>query len=328
VITAASNYQKLALALWNHATEGKNAVEIAGQLGSRAQRFREWERNPKAIRASVWCLLIKRQGISLLDLAAVIVAPRIAGGVSAPATATTARTKFVAPLLKLLRGERTLADAQKMFGLTTQGTFNHWEMGRRDIPLWRFIQAIDILATRLSSFCEALNFKENLANFGFRSSRTDFSTQFFSLPWTPTVFLALQTQRYLRQQRHDTKKLARQLNLTREQVEESLTVLADLELIIFDNKFYRTRKGQFYAPPTLTPATLDRLHSYWFGKSVDLLVQPGLHKIEEHALSRESLRKIITWVTELREKIREEVKRSEPETVVHIHWQIAEMIPD
>ena len=320
-------YQRLAIELFKSALNNKSARLIARQLEIRPHRVGDWLAGKTPIRASLYAFLLSKKGLNLEDIASAIVAPRVFPKQKASTTPTATQKNFIAPLLKEIRGERTLREVGDILRLKTPAAYNHWESARRDIPLHTFLEAIDQLSSRLHTFCEVIGFEKNLSKLGFPSHRKDFSEKFFTLPWTPTVFLALQTSRYESQLKHSSAKLARQLNLSIKKIDDALHILADLELVTFDGALYRHRKGQFYAPPTLSKSTLERLNLYWFSQSKELYSQPGLHKIEEHALSIESLEKIKTWVAELRERIREEVKTSTPETVAHIHWQVSDMLP-
>lgn len=321
------DYNQLSIALWETLARDSDRSKLAHALGTQTRRLNSWAAGETAIRTSTWALLARKAGKSLPGLAAVLYAPRTPPVLPRPLSAQACRTSWIGPILRFLRGNRTLREVQQLLGLRAASTFYHWERGARDIPLSTFVQCIDQLGGRLGTFCEAFGYDGELGNFGIRAAKPNFSERFFSQPWVPTIFLAIQTLGYTGQKRHDRRRLARQLKLTEEQIEDGLKTLADLEIVKLEGNKYVARAGAFYAPPTLTAHTLKSLNEYWFGRSLDLIQQPGLHKIEEHALSRKSFEKIIGWVGELRERIRAEVETSEPETIVHIHWQVADMLP-
>jgi hypothetical protein len=318
-----SNYQNLAIALWSHIA---HQHDVASLLGIRRETLERWSTGITPFRASVWCLLAQKTGKSLSSARAAVTAPKALAAFITPRTLLAMRRNYIGPLLKSLRRERSLHETAELLELGTWSTYHHWECGRRDLPFFRLLQAIDVLSSRLDVFCETFDFKTSLKKFGLRGHTPGFSENFFALPWTPTVYLILQSHAYLERRRHDSRWLAKQLGLSVEQVNQSLATLGDLGIVTFDGTTYTLRKGQFYAPPTLKPEKLRVLNDYWFSRSAELAQLPGFHKIEEHALSRELAAKIAIWISELRERIRLEVKKSEPETVVHLHWQVADLM--
>jgi hypothetical protein len=238
------------------------------------------------------------------------------------------RKNLSAPLLKKLRGDRTLIETAQILGLKTFSSYGHWENARRDIPLPAFLKAVDLLSGRLQAFCETSRFEKNLADYDLQGKK-DFALLFFKYPWVPTLFLALQITAPQKLGRSQLKSMLMKLGVDPKLLDEGLSVLLDLELIRWNQNEYEIRKGYFYSPPNLDAETLLRLNGFWFSKSLDLFLNaPGLHKLDQFTLPRASLPKISEWISELREKIRLESKMGDCEKVVHFQWQMAELIPD
>lgn len=236
--------------------------------------------------------------------------------------------KVISPLLLKKRGTNKILHVSNILQLKTQVTYHHWENGTRDMPFWIFLKWVDIYCHRLEVFLETLQVSVDLKTLGFSGFHKElFSDLFFSKPWIPTVYLALQTTEYLRNESHEDAFIAKSLDLTTDQVQQAIHVLCDLEMIKFDKSHFKTFKGIFYTPPNLATEKIDEINSYWMSRSYKLTSCDSLHKIQQAALSMESKRKIISWVHELREKIHNEIKTtSNPETVLHMHWQVTDLL--
>lgn len=121
--------------------------------------------------------------------------------------------------------------------------------------------------------------------------------------------------------------LSSRLELPLLKVETSLDLLIRLRLARLESGRLVSDEAQLYAIPAVSPERIQAIHRFWFENSLRLLEKPGFHKVEQHALSRESRDRVIGWITELRERIREEVRTGgDPETLIHINWQVAELL--
>ncbi len=228
---------------------------------------------------------------------------------------------FVAKLLRRARGAKSLEEMTQELGLSNRSCLHHWETGARKVPLATLLHAIDIGTGRLQFVLDVFGIEIRPRMRELQGLRTQ--ERFFAQPWTPTVYLFLQVDRYRAWGVHSSARVARALGINSEEVDQSLRDLLDIGMIHTDGKKYAAVKGQHYLSPFLTSEVLQRLNRYWYSRSFQLTEYEGFHKIEEHALSHKSFEKIKGWVNELRERIRNEVKQSEPETLCHIHWQLA-----
>lgn len=277
-------------------------------------------------RTSRWLWSLQRAGYSLSDLYRYLLKPhdkKIEVVIEKP---EQIGVTFVGPILKHFRGERASKVVMSLLHVKNKETYHYWETGQRDLPLGQFLKIVDLLGDRLQIFCEMVGFKKDLREFNLKSYKVNFSERFFKRPWTPTVYLLIQSEKYKSLPGHDDSFFSHFLSVSQLQVKESLNDLADLELIRFDGERYITFTGVFYTPPNLNPHMLQSLNAFWMGKSFELMSRYGLHKIEQASVSYESRDKIMGWVNELREKIRAEVKITTPETVLHLQWQVADLL--
>ena len=114
---------------------------------------------------------------------------------------------------------------------------------------------------------------------------------------------------------------------TAREIEDSASKLLRLGLARLEDGRLLADPAQFYAIPSIPAEEINRIEGHWFAQAGKLAARPGLHKVEQHALSHASRERIVGWITELRERIRQEVQTGgEPETLIHINWQVAELI--
>lgn len=297
-------YQALAVDLWN------------------------WQCQPleKIPRTSRWLWTLQESGISLRDLFTYMMKPKEQVLEEKLLNAEQVGAFLVGPVLRKFRGDRTISEVIEILKVRNKETYHYWETGQRDLPLSQFLKVVDLIGGRLQIFCEMIGFKKDLREFRLKSFKENLSGTFFKKPWTPTVYLLLHTEAYRNLPEHQDAFLSKQIGISLLQVQDSLADLADLEMIRYDGKRYIPFKGVFYTPPNLNPEVLNQLNSYWMNKSFELMSCQGLHKIEQAAVSFESRDKIVKWVGELREKIREEIKTTQPETVLHMQWQVADLL--
>ncbi|MBF0299180.1 MAG: DUF4423 domain-containing protein [Oligoflexia bacterium] len=323
------SYKLLSIEIFKHIRGSDSFKDISKMVGVPTQRLYAWETGKTSIRTSLFFYLTAKKNFNLTSIFYSLYAPEIPPfNISTNTTQNILKTKYLPCLLKKIRGKKTLEEIKNIIAITNRSSFNHWETGKRDIPFDKFLKLIDLYSGRLNAFCESLEFTKSLNNFGFKNQKANFSKRFFSLPWTPTIYLYLQTKPYGRIRIHNNRIICNHLKITEKMLTEALKILIDLELIRFDGEKYLCNKGQFYVGPIITSKIVENLNDYWFSKSKDLAKLKGFHKIEEHTVSKELYENILNWVQELREKIRNEVKKTKPEMLIHIHWQIAKMVED
>lgn len=279
----------------------------------------------RASRARRFFANVKRAKISLAQLAEGLLKPTPFRLPALDLNESNLAKKFVGPIVKQMRRKHTLDECAKTLGLKSSVAFHYWEKGLRDMPLPIFLEFVDKFSDRLAVFCLSLGFKQDLKKYGLKSRTPDFYEKFFSTPWLPTLFLLIQIENYQKLSKHDDYYLAEKINLPVAQIRQGLKLLQSIGAIYFVGQHYQAHKGVFYTPPNIAPEHLAGLNNYWLGQSVALIKRPGLHKIEQASMSYESMEKIKGWVAELREKIRTEIKTTTPETVVHMHWQVADL---
>lgn len=319
-------YQKLARDILKHYENHKQFETACRALKISSEQYQLWSSGQVDIRLSTFFLLIQKMQISVLNLMAVVVAPFPLKSSQNIKTKVQMESHLIVPVIKRIRKDYTLKEIKKILDTKSTASYNHWENGRRSVSLSVFLKMVDLLVKRLPDFCEALKFERDLNSYQLSTALrpTDFSFMFFGLPWTPTVYLAAVTGQIQPDQKI-TEKFAAQFGLTSEQIQQSLKILFDLRLLSIENKKYQTRKQYFLAPPTLDKQLVTGLSDYWFSKSQSLQQLPGYHKIDQLTFSKESQAKITTWVAELRERIQKESKNGPPETILHFHWQIANL---
>lgn len=287
----------------------------------------------KTIKTSHVLLALQNRGLHLNDLHKVLFWPREMNSslntTSRMTTAVMLNRNWVQPLLKEIRADFSYAEMASILNVQSLATFHHWESGRRDIPFHFFLLIIDKIQGRLQAFIDNLPVQIDLAHIELLNLKPKLYQQFFSVPWLPTVLLALGL-RPLKEKTSITSQaeyLAEKLKMPKASIEFAIETLLHLQLLKIEEGRLVSQPHQFYAIPAITDEKIKELQNYWFSQSQDLLANPGFHRFEQHTTTRESKEKIIGWITELREKIKEEVKSSgEPETLIHISWQMAELL--
>lgn len=287
-----------------------------------------WQKLPmdKTPRTARWLWALQESGLTLDDLFSYLLKPREQKMAAMTLNQNDVRTLFVGPVLKAFRHGRTINNVIQLLKVKNKETYHYWETGQRDLPLSEFLKAVDLMGNRLQIFCEMVGFKQDLRNFKLKAFKEGLADRFFRHPWTPTVYLLLQSDSYRAQESHRDEFLLDILKISPEQLHETLLDLTDLEMIRFDGRHYIPFTGVFYVPPNLKETSLRALNQYWMGRSHELSAGWGLHKVGQAAVSFESREKILGWVADLREKIREEIRVTKPETVVHFHWQISDLL--
>lgn len=275
----------------------------------------------KEIRTSYWLHLAFQSGFESTDFLWLMLAPSTLNLDNFANTETYIRKLLVAPLLLTLRGDRAIREISAQLELPNLASYHHWENGNRDIPLAIFLRFLDLQDSKLDIFLTFFNFP-----LGSRSDRR----HFFLPPWTPSVYLMVQTPDFCQQNPANKlpKKIANYLKLTTAQVQLSLQNLIQLRLLHFNGQSIETVKGVHYAGNYLGKDVLDQLNLYWMEQSPFFYQHYplGFHKIEQAAMSRASMEKVRGWIEELRGKIRQEVQNTVPETVVHFHWQMLDLL--
>ena len=279
-------------------------------------------------------IYLQKKGMGLQELEQAIFAPRIIPILRKKTTAKTQkgiRKDFIGPFLKALRGSRTLLAAKEALEIKTLSTYHHWETGRRDIPFEMFLKAIDVFSDRLPAFLGTLGLKNKLKAQGFEDLQIEIGKYelFFNDPWTPTIFMSLSLPQVLSLSNTHEQAffLSQRLKIPLSSVEKSFDLLIQLKLVCQEEGRLLSNPVQLNAIPSITPKKINEIHQYWFDQAANFLNYPGYHKLEQHALTHESKDKIVQWISELRDKIRQEVKASDkPETLIHIHWKLAELI--
>jgi hypothetical protein len=285
-----------------------------------------------SVRASRFLSALQTSGVQLRDLSEAVFAPRIVAefkGFNGQVSRLAIQQKWLCPFLATLRGDRTLVETAAILGLGTASSYHHWESGRRDIPLAHWLRAIDLLSGRLEAMLATISLPIDIGELGFKKVAPHLYSLFFADPWTPTVLTVLRLPEVADgpTMSHQIECIIRKTGILRDCVMGSLDTLVRLRLVEIRHAKFYANPSQFYAIPSLSSGQIERIHHYWFGRSIEMLKRPGFHKVEQHALTHESKEKIIGWIAELRERIRAEVKSGgEPETLIHIGWQLAEFV--
>lgn len=327
-MNASDRYSTLAIKIIQHLSEKSEFQKACTSLMISKTQQTGWMKGKVPVRLPVLLSLLKKMGVSSEHILAMIMAPRSLRLQKNLRTEREFESKLIAPLLKELRRDFSLQEVSKILKLKSHSTYGHWEKARRSISLTDFLRVIDLLALRLPAFCEVIGFNEDLPDSGWASyvSRANFSSLFFKLPWTPTVYLALVTGILKINSWEKDLQFLKVLGLSAKQVEESLRTLFDLRLIAVDRNKLNLRKEYFYLPPNLNPEVLNSINNYWFSMALPLTQIPGYHKIDQCTMSKELFDDVVIWVSELRDKIKKAALQEKPEKVIHIHWQIADLL--
>lgn len=303
------------------------------------ERLARWIKPEGSLRLPYVLIALQKRGIKLRDLEQAVFAPRplpsqtrksVQGARRAQIlTPLGLRRDFIIPFLRALRGTQTLAVTAQRLGTHGPTAYNHWETGRRDIPLTQFLMVIADLSGRLPAFLETLGISNPPPGGDFSELHLGRYREFFSDPWTPTVLMSLRLPQVLSMPsgQAQARYLSEVLQIPQASIENSMDLLLRLQLARLQGGRFVGNPVQFDAIPSIEEKKIQEIHQFWFQRASSMLARPGFHKLEQHALTHESKEKIIFWISELREKIHQEVIASgSPETLIHIHWQLAEII--
>ncbi|MCK6597185.1 MAG: DUF4423 domain-containing protein, partial [Bdellovibrionaceae bacterium] len=245
---------------------------------------------------------------------------------------TSIRKRWLQPILREIRGDFSFVEIAEVLKLKSVATYHHWETGRREIPLPYLLMVIHKIQGRLQAFIDMLSLDLDFSEFKFLKLKLKFYEQFFSEPWIPTVLFSLSVNeiKKISSTQLQVSVIAKKLEIPEAHVEAAISVLLKLQLVkVRENRFLGC-VDQYYAIPKVSDQKIEELRHFWFSRAEKLLQKPGFHRFEQHLTSREKKEKIISWIMELREKIREEVKSDESEenneTLIHIGWQVLELL--
>ncbi|MCB0342167.1 MAG: DUF4423 domain-containing protein [Pseudobdellovibrionaceae bacterium] len=323
-----NRFELLAFHMWQSLTQNLSPQDVALLLDTSPDRIRSWNDGRGTIRASAWLLLAAKKGMRVSDFLWTITAPLRETHDEPVATETILKKTVIAPALRFLRGKRTLVEVKDLLHLENSVSFHHWEKGKRDIPLSFFLKTIYLFSQRLHLVVELTAPNIDLEKFEMSPFPADFSRRFFSKPWIPSLYLLIQTEVFESWDRQQESRCCRFLNINNEQLHSAMQTLFDLKLVRVRQGRYEIRKGAFYASKNLPEELLTNLHLYWLTQAPQFYSQNkrGLHKVEQATMSHESFKKILGWVEELRGKIKEELKTTTPETMVHFSWQVCDLL--
>ncbi len=306
------------------------SASVARALGL---RFEDIENNPHLaanLKLTRVLLILEKLGMEIDAFTYVPLAPRSLSGFYGAVTEVRLQSRVVAPLLKEIRGDRSLKDVVSRLDGTAFSTFGHWENGRRGISFAQFLRIVDRLTMRLPALLEFLGFAVDLSRYSLESNyvRENFNAHFFRLPWTPTVYLFLVSGAFKNRtvRKESAREFFKTIGLSESQIQESLQTLFDLQLAHFERDRVSARSDFFYATPIKDLRLIQNIHEFWFQQSFVLSKLSGYHKVDQFALSKRLFKEVVQRVVMLREEIRRLAAQESPETVVHITWQIADLL--
>lgn len=300
------NFEKMAYDLW---------VAFASKKLSPQKKHSE-------IRTAQWLSQLSTSPQILYDFSEAIFKPKTLSFNSLSMDKKSILTSFIPVLLREFRGDLTIEQVCHRAGIGSSVTYYFWEEGTRDIPLCRFLEMIHLYNSRLDLFCETLGFPKNLSEYGLPNRDQHFSEMFFKNPWVPTIYLALQ----FKNPANNVYLLSKKLSLSEDQVNEALEILQNLKLVRKKVDGYEVIKGVFFTPPNLKEGQLKTLNHFWMNQSVQFSNDPDFFKIDQAIVSHESKKKILGWIADLRKKISDEVKITNPETLLHMQWQVHDLL--
>ena len=295
---------------------------------SKKTHFSKPLKQRKTVRASNLLALLKAQGKSLDDLVESLCKPTVVKQKFDGMDYEKGPSEVLCFLLQYLRGSQTIELASQSLGLKNHVTYYYWERGTRGIPLVYFLKCLHYFENRLSLFCEMIGFTEDLKNYGFQVYPPHFYKTFFNSSWTPTVLCALQVQKSNVPASRAIQNVSKKLGLSEEQVLNSVQILETLGLLQKKGISFQLLHGQFYVPAQFREKYIQQIYEFWTQKKLNISLEKDLHKFDQASVSYELKEKIVRWVTDLREKIRNEVKTTKPETVIHMQWQVVDLMKD
>lgn len=246
------------------------------------------------------------------------------------------KSELLPSILIELRGQDSLKDLCAKLNLPNVSTYHHYEKQIRDVPFEIFIYALEA-SQKLEVFLSLIDFKkisidhhetqdfdiENLNKYHV------FSKDFFSKPWVPSVYLLIQLPQFskIKNRNKQYEYISNVLNLNKQQIQDSFEVLSRLNIVHFKEEKIEFSKGQFFNPPQIDKKALDEIHTYWFSRAKEHLNMNGYHRLEQHTVTEETQVRIINWIKELREKIKQEVliQKGEADRLIHINWSLTEL---
>lgn len=244
------------------------------------------------------------------------------------------KKKLIPLILTHLRNEKSMNEICHKLEISNISRYHHYEVGIRDLPFLYFVNLLKF-SEKILNFIECLPdvirsnlFISNEANTK-KTNDLKFSEIFFSKPWLPTLYLLIQTPSVTSKENLNKQVLylSKVLGLNSTEVFFGLQQLMNLQLIVVEGNKLQVLKGQFFCNPILNKDQIESIHSFWFKKSSEFLNKPGFHKVEQHTVSKQTQEKIIFWIGELREKIKQEVKSQtgEVDRVISINWSLTEL---
>ncbi len=287
------------------------------------------------IKLSIFLVLIHKLGFSLEDLFYCILAPEIPVKFSGACTEFRVNAHFIAPLLKKMRGNKTLNEVSHILELKSFATYGHWENNRRSVSWPQFLKIVHKTTNRLPQLLEYLNIDSNnkiLTQLNY-ANLNNFNSLFFKHPWTPTVYLFTVAGLLNITNSYDLKinseafqnSFFAKLGISELQIQESLKTLLDLRLIYFENKKIKTNNDYFYFNPQKNTELLKSLNTYWLLQTPKLINSNQIDKIDQCATSLENKKIILKKISDLRQEIQTLTLNSKPETVLHLGWQVIDL---
>lgn len=308
----APSYSGLAKTLWTWADKLPSPLTVT------LPKTKRKKSSAKVYRTSAWLWTLKCKNISLEDLAESVLKPKQFKFSKTLSDKKDLATNFTPLFLRAMRGEKTLDQMANLLEIKNAATYYYWEQGSRDLPLTHFLKIIH-LSGGLPVFLESLGFVQDISKLGFTTLPTDFYNLCFSDPWSPTIHLALQTK--MHEKSNNLSQLAQSIKISVDQLQKSLETLVQLKLVKKEGSKFIAQKGVFYVPAHLQENYKKKFYDYWGQKTN----HHGFDKIDQACVSYESHEKILGWVSELREKIKEEIKTTKPETVLHMQWKVVDL---
>ena len=321
-----SDLSRLAQDLWAEQLHRvSHRLQLAQYLACETRDFEMQIRGHRRLYFSEFLKIIEFNGIELNSLLGYVLTPF---EFQEQLTPRMKMDKRVARFLRNLRGKMDLAQFVRLVQVN-KSTYFYWERGERRI-LFADLLKLLLHLNKVTLFLEGLGTSLKYETYGIPHRADRFNEIFFGNPWTPSIYLVLQTQFYLDCKRHSDNQIARKIGVTEDQVKQSISDLQLLHLIQFQGTHYQVVKGTFLAPPSsLTKnANVQNLKKYWMDRSAGFRDWPGIHRIEQATVSHETKEKILLWISELREKIAQEIKVTQPQTILHLHLQAFDLLAD
>lgn len=332
--------KKISMEILNNSTK-KNYVHrlsIETELSLVERSFAKLLKSQsKRLKAVTVLYYLQTHGVDLYSLGEYIFNPRSCPFKKQETYSETQIKENILPkIITELRGSYSLKDFSENLNISNVSTYHHYEKNIRDLPFEIFLRILN-LRNKFEVFLGIINIKELVsesktnadADLVYLEKFSAFSQNFFSKPWTPTIYLMVQLPKInlLGDQKKQINYIKNSLKLSHVQVAESLETLMKLKIIDMREGKILFVKGQFFNPPKLSPKKIDEIHQYWFSKSLDFLNHSGFHRVEQHTVTEDTQKKILSWISDLREKIKNEVnsQEGEPDRLIHINWSLTEI---